>query len=73
MDERTGPDSAANTPTPPDTSTPSDAADATRSDGAERDDAADDGGEGSSGPLARARSVGAEAVGVVAEAVLDAL
>ncbi|EMA64401.1 hypothetical protein [Halorubrum kocurii] len=73
MDERTGPGSAANT------STPSDAPDAARSDGAERDgaadvdSAADVDGEGSSGPLARARSVGDEAVGVVADAVLDAL
>lgn len=62
MDERAAPDS------------PSDASAATRDAGSERG-GADDGAEDAepSGPLARVRSVGAEAVGVVVDAALDAL
>lgn len=88
MDDRTGPDPPPDTSippdalSPPDTPTPPEASQTTRNDGAERDNAADDAADGvaaadedaeSSGPLARARAVGAEAVGVVADAVLDAL
>jgi hypothetical protein len=62
MDERPGPESPPN------------GSDATRDGRAgSADDAPDDGEAEPSGALARVRTVGAEAVGAVVDAVLDAL
>jgi hypothetical protein len=62
MDERAEPDGSPDEPDP------------TRNEETESDSAANgDGTEDSSGALARARTVGAEAVGAVVDAVLDAL
>jgi|AntRauMinimDraft_4_1070384.scaffolds.fasta_scaffold01610_1 hypothetical protein len=52
---------------------PPNASDAIRSEETERADSVDDDAEESSGPLTRVRSVGVEAVGIVVDAVLDAL
>ena len=52
---------------------PPDAPDAVRSEETESADGVDDDAEEPSGPLARVRSVGSEAVGAAVDAVLDAL